>query len=86
MSFTMSIGDFIWSLFNERENVISLSTYALERIKKYGNVPIKDGVITDWVNHKKWLRECSNRNLREEHNKRVSMLYKLQPKPTTPGV
>ena len=64
------------------EGVIYLSTYILERSKKYPGVPFK--WIKDPISAKLWRQEELKRLQRKEHNDGVLARYRESLKPKNP--
>jgi len=59
------------------DNVIYLSTYRLERSKKYPGVGFRR--FKDWIYHKNWMLQRSKELQRKEYNDSFLQKYKLGP-------
>ena len=84
MELSKLISKFWGELFPE--DLIFLSTYRLERNRKYPAAPIirfnykKD----DWKMHKAWMLKQSTKKMRDEHNARVLANFRASQKPKKP--
>ena len=68
------------------ENLLHMSTYRLERGRKYPAAPIVpfNYETDDWKMHQAWMRRQSDKKMRKEHNDRVVAKYKESLKPKNP--
>ena len=65
------------------ENVVYLSTYRLERARRYPGVSIRP--FKDYKAHKRWMLEEMKRLGRKAHNDRVLAEFKASQKPKGPA-